>query len=104
MTKKPGPAIAAAQASIHTLEAHLEAERQRMARKLMDLARTHFQVRTCQIEIDGRLSPDARAQEDGQQFGVGEGAGTAGQEFLPRTLVRRPVCDCHGVKSLFMIA
>ena len=27
-----------------------------MARKLMDLARTHFQVRTCQIEIDGRLS------------------------------------------------
>jgi excinuclease ABC subunit C len=28
---------------------------QRMARKLMDLARTHFQVRTCQIEIDGRL-------------------------------------------------
>jgi excinuclease ABC subunit C len=29
---------------------------QRMARKLMDLARTHFQVRTCHIEIDGRLS------------------------------------------------
>lgn len=28
---------------------------QRMARKLMDLARTHFQVRTCQIEIDGKL-------------------------------------------------
>jgi excinuclease ABC subunit C len=28
---------------------------QRMARKLMDLARTHFQVRTCQIEIDGQL-------------------------------------------------
>ena len=28
---------------------------QRMARRLMDLARTHFQVRTCQIEIDGRL-------------------------------------------------
>jgi excinuclease ABC subunit C len=28
---------------------------QRMARKLMDLSRTHFQVRTCQIEIDGRL-------------------------------------------------
>jgi excinuclease ABC subunit C len=28
---------------------------QRMARKLMDLARTHFQVRTCHIEIDGRL-------------------------------------------------
>jgi excinuclease ABC subunit C len=28
---------------------------QHMARKLMDLARTHFQVRTCQIEIDGRL-------------------------------------------------
>ncbi len=28
---------------------------QRMARKLMDLARTHFRVRTCQIEIDGRL-------------------------------------------------
>ena len=29
---------------------------QHMARKLMDLARTHFQVRTCQIEIDGRLA------------------------------------------------
>ena len=29
---------------------------QRMARKLMDLSRTHFQVRTCQIEIDGRLA------------------------------------------------
>ncbi len=28
---------------------------QRMARRLMDLSRTHFQVRTCQIEIDGRL-------------------------------------------------
>jgi excinuclease ABC subunit C len=28
---------------------------QRMARRLMDLARTHFQVRTCQIEIDGTL-------------------------------------------------
>jgi excinuclease ABC subunit C len=28
---------------------------QRMARRLMDLARTHFQVRTCQIEIDGKL-------------------------------------------------
>jgi excinuclease ABC subunit C len=28
---------------------------QHMARKLMDLARTSFQVRTCQIEIDGRL-------------------------------------------------
>jgi excinuclease ABC subunit C len=28
---------------------------QHMARKLMDLSRTHFQVRTCQIEIDGRL-------------------------------------------------
>jgi excinuclease ABC subunit C len=28
---------------------------QYMARRLMDLARTHFQVRTCQIEIDGRL-------------------------------------------------
>ena len=28
---------------------------QRMARRLMELARTHFQVRTCQIEIDGRL-------------------------------------------------
>jgi len=28
---------------------------QHMARKLMDLARTHFQVRTCQIEINGRL-------------------------------------------------
>ena len=29
---------------------------QRMARRLMDLARTHFQVRTCHIEIDGNLS------------------------------------------------
>jgi excinuclease ABC subunit C len=29
---------------------------QRMARKLMDLSRTHFQVRTCHIEIDGRLA------------------------------------------------
>ena len=29
---------------------------QRMARRLMDLSRTHFQVRTCQIEIDGRLA------------------------------------------------
>ena len=29
---------------------------QRMARRLMDLARTHFQVRTCQIEIDGKLA------------------------------------------------
>ena len=29
---------------------------QYMARRLMDLARTHFQVRTCQIEIDGGLS------------------------------------------------
>ena len=28
---------------------------QRMARRLMDLARTHFQVRTCHIEIDGTL-------------------------------------------------
>lgn len=28
---------------------------QRMARRLMDLARTHFQVRTCHIDIDGRL-------------------------------------------------
>jgi excinuclease ABC subunit C len=28
---------------------------QHMARKLMDLARTHFQVRTCHIDIDGRL-------------------------------------------------
>ncbi len=28
---------------------------QHMARRLMDLARTHLQVRTCQIEIDGRL-------------------------------------------------
>jgi excinuclease ABC subunit C len=28
---------------------------QYMARRLMDLARTHFQVRTCQIEIDGKL-------------------------------------------------
>jgi excinuclease ABC subunit C len=28
---------------------------QYMARRLMDLARTHFQVRTCQIEIDGTL-------------------------------------------------
>ena len=28
---------------------------QRMARRLMDLARTHFQVRTCHIEIDGKL-------------------------------------------------
>ena len=28
---------------------------QRMARRLMDLARTHFQVRTCAIEIDGSL-------------------------------------------------
>jgi excinuclease ABC subunit C len=28
---------------------------QYMARRLMDLARTHFQVRTCQIEIDGSL-------------------------------------------------
>jgi excinuclease ABC subunit C len=28
---------------------------QHMARRLMDLARTHFQVRTCQIEIDGTL-------------------------------------------------
>jgi excinuclease ABC subunit C len=28
---------------------------QYMARRLMDLVRTHFQVRTCQIEIDGRL-------------------------------------------------
>ncbi len=28
---------------------------QHMARRLMDLARTHFQVRTCRIEIDGRL-------------------------------------------------
>jgi len=28
---------------------------QHMARKLMELARTHFQVRTCQIEIDGKL-------------------------------------------------
>ncbi|MCG6962181.1 MAG: excinuclease ABC subunit UvrC, partial [Acidobacteria bacterium] len=26
-----------------------------MARRLMELARTHFQVRTCRIEIDGRL-------------------------------------------------
>jgi excinuclease ABC subunit C len=29
---------------------------QYMARRLMDLARTHFQVRTCQIDIDGGLS------------------------------------------------
>jgi excinuclease ABC subunit C len=29
---------------------------QHMARRLMDLARTHFRVRTCQIEIDGRLA------------------------------------------------
>jgi excinuclease ABC subunit C len=29
---------------------------QYMARRLMDLARTHFQVRTCQIEIDGSLA------------------------------------------------
>ena len=29
---------------------------QRMARRLMDLARTHFQVRTCHIEIDGTLA------------------------------------------------
>ena len=28
---------------------------QHMARRLMDLARTHFQVRTCRIEIDGSL-------------------------------------------------
>ena len=28
---------------------------QHMARRLMDLARTHFQVRTCQIDIDGSL-------------------------------------------------
>ena len=28
---------------------------QRMARRLMDIARTHFQVRTCHIEIDGAL-------------------------------------------------
>lgn len=28
---------------------------QYMARRLMELARTHFQVRTCRIEIDGRL-------------------------------------------------
>lgn len=28
---------------------------QHMARRLMDLARTHLQVRTCRIEIDGRL-------------------------------------------------
>jgi len=28
---------------------------QYMARRLMDLARTHFQVRTCHIEIDGNL-------------------------------------------------
>jgi len=28
---------------------------QRMARRLMDLARTRFQVRTCHIEIDGKL-------------------------------------------------
>ncbi len=28
---------------------------QHMARKLMDLARTNFQVRTCRIEIDGKL-------------------------------------------------
>jgi excinuclease ABC subunit C len=28
---------------------------QRMARRLMDLARTHFQVRTCHIPIDGSL-------------------------------------------------
>lgn len=29
---------------------------QRMARRLMELARTRFQVRTCRIEIDGKLS------------------------------------------------
>jgi len=28
---------------------------QHMARRLMELARTHFRVRTCQIEVDGRL-------------------------------------------------
>ena len=28
---------------------------QHMARRLMELARTHFQVRTCRIEIDGKL-------------------------------------------------
>ena len=28
---------------------------QHMARRLMDLARTHFQVRTCEIDIDGSL-------------------------------------------------
>jgi hypothetical protein len=48
-------------------------------------------------KIDGTLAADADPQEQGQQLGVGQGAGAKGEEALPRAFVGRPVGDCHGV-------
>jgi len=75
---------------------------QRMARRLMDLARTHFQVRTCHIEIDGKLprpclsyhmkaclGPCVDGLTDGETYAEAMEAlkrilGGRHQEFLPR--------------------
>jgi hypothetical protein len=48
-------------------------------------------------EVDRALAADADPQEQGQQFGVGQGGGALGQQALPRTFVGGPVGDCHGV-------
>ena len=44
-------------------------------------------------QIDGGFAVDAGAQENGEQFGVGEGGRPAGQQFFAWPFIRRPVPD-----------
>lgn len=51
-------------------------------------------------EIDGARAGDADAQEDRQQFRIGERIGPACQQFFARSLVCRPVCNGHAMGSV----
>lgn len=47
-------------------------------------------------QCHGRCAGHARAQEDGQQFGIGQRARAAGKQLFARSLVGRPIADGHG--------
>ena len=48
-------------------------------------------------QVDGAFTPDADAQEEGEEFGVGQGRCAMGEQTFSRAFVCRPVGDCHGV-------
>ena len=54
-------------------------------------------IAVLRFQSDGAGAATAGTEEDGEQFGVGQRAGTARQEFFAGTFLARPVADGHGI-------